>query len=329
MYERGSCLSMFWALLILKTSTASILWVSDPVLPNETLIVQGHGLGSIQSVTMSSINPPSTPFNVPITNVGDSGFHVLIPENFIPGNAFELQLGNQSMEEKSGIDPYIVNAPQVQWVLGNAGHESTQSGWIRIFGKCLALDRGHDKHTKRTRQRKSAVVLRQQLRQAVDTSRPYDEIARIIKDLKQLETTDSQATGGPRLHLQANDGTRLVLTPTNFSDFSAHFDLPPNIGSGTYGLSVSSPPAGGPDRTFLIEWFKSKENPRASEWTIVPTQIVRPSRVYVNTDGIGLDYVRGVPRNATEAIDRALGEERAIHSCKGTRMFEYVQKLNF
>lgn len=307
---------MFWASLMLKmspASTASILWVSDPVLPNETLIIQGHGLGSIRSVTVSPMNPSSTPVNVPITNIVDSGFHVLIPENFIPGNAFEIGLGNHSIEGNSDQEQYVVNAPQVQWVLGNAGHESTQSGWIRIFGKCLAFDTDHDEHNNRTHLRKSAVILRQQLRQAIDTARPYDEIAQIVEDLQQLETNDIQATGGPRLHLQGIDGARLVLTPKNFSAFSAHYDLPPNARSGAYGLSVSSPLAGGPGRTFPIEWFKSKENPRASEWTILPTPIVRPSRVYVNTDGIGLDYVRGVPRNATVVINRALGNDQSNH----------------
>ena len=167
---------LFWILFRLPSvSSAAILWVSDPVLPNETLIVQGYGLGSTHSVTLEAMNPSSSArVNVPVTNVMESGFQVLIPENFPPGNAFVIGIGNDSMKTDLAPNQYIVNAPQVQWVLGDSGHESTQSGWIRIFGKCLAFDEGYDNIAHRG---SSAVVLRQRLRHAIDTAMPYTEIA--------------------------------------------------------------------------------------------------------------------------------------------------------
>lgn len=164
------------------------------------------------------------------------------------------------MIDNSGTEESVVNAPQVQWVLRTRVH----TVWLdSIFGKCLAFDEGYGKSVKKTHWRSSAVVVRQRLRHAVDTVRPYDEIVRPVEELRHVETsTDNMewtsTPTGPKLHLEGINGAHVVMTPTNFSAFSAHYNLPPNLVADTYNLSVSSPLAGGPQRTFPIEWFKSK-----------------------------------------------------------------------
>ena len=140
----------------------------------------------------------------------------------------------------------------------------------------------------------------------------------------------------------------VVITSTNATEFSASFAVTdPALTIGTeWVVSIAAAHTNGVFHP--IAWFQSKTSPATSRWAIVEDPIAeaeatmtteavivtrprdgRPRRaaqaapglvrVAVDTAGIGLDYVGGIPRNATDAIDAALLECRtATRATQGT-----------
>jgi len=148
------------------------------------------------------------------------------------------------------------------------------------------------------------LAAREALRSALDLQDSL-AIARHAQALVALEAT--VGTGAVKLQLASADGqTTTVLVAENASEFDAFFSVPLGLRAGTYNVSL----AAAHDAQFVpIQWYQSKANPRASSWHIAAPgagAADAPTRVTIDPTNLGLDYILGIPRNATSAIDRAL-----------------------
>jgi hypothetical protein len=124
----------------------TIFWASDPVGPDETVLLLGDGFADTATVEMARLDdapakaPPALPLVVskwtPVKPLQASRQCVkaAIPSAFKPGV--------YAVRVRQGADastPWLVNAPTPWWVQGDEGQRATPGGWLRVFGKCLGM----------------------------------------------------------------------------------------------------------------------------------------------------------------------------------------------
>ncbi|MDB5329352.1 MAG: hypothetical protein JWP03_503 [Phycisphaerales bacterium] len=137
--------------IAMQTASASprIFWVSDPVRPDETVLLQGSDLGASEAtVEMAPLEnakptaPASLPKNLPWTRVpvlqgSDQSLKFVVPAKWGMGVfACRVSAGGAASET------VLLNAPDPWWAQGDEGQAASPGGWLRIQGKCLATN-GH------------------------------------------------------------------------------------------------------------------------------------------------------------------------------------------
>lgn len=122
-----------------------MFWASDPVRPDETVLVQGCDLGKAavelarleddaQAATGGAANVRWVP--VPVLQASASSLKFAVPADWKPG-VFACRARNQ--EGDSGV--VLLNAPDPWWTQGDEGAGATPGGWLRVFGKALHFGR--------------------------------------------------------------------------------------------------------------------------------------------------------------------------------------------
>ena len=104
--------------LIVSTATAcpSVLWASQPVRPNETVIAQGCGLSQIRTVNIR-VND-SCSVDVDVTESSPNGLHFVVPPELPFPAIYELRLPTSAASFK-------LNMPEVDgFVLSPCGQPS-------------------------------------------------------------------------------------------------------------------------------------------------------------------------------------------------------------
>lgn len=141
--------SLLCALLLLHPAAASprILWASDPVKPDETVLVLGADFQPgcrIELARLADAIPtmPAAPITgfpgtweplIPASN-GARSLSFVIPKSQAPGVwACRIRQGENDVSE-----PVLLNAPAPWWWNGDQGATASPGGWVRVFGKCLA-----------------------------------------------------------------------------------------------------------------------------------------------------------------------------------------------
>ena len=122
------------------TPTPAIFWHSDPVGPNETLVIAGGNFAPDAVVELCA---------VPGGDLGERAWTAVKP---LQANATSLKAlipaawptGIYACRVKQGEQlskTVFVNAPDVWWKQGDEGVDrSRQGGWLRILGKCLDFE---------------------------------------------------------------------------------------------------------------------------------------------------------------------------------------------
>lgn len=128
----------------------TIVWASDPVGPDEMVVLTGDGFGDHGGVEFSRLadGPPAEP----------PGGGPWMPSKWTP--LAPAQSGNQCVKfvvpagEKAGVyacrvrgpggvsNTILLNAPDPWWLQGDLGEAASPGGWLRIFGKCLGPGAG-------------------------------------------------------------------------------------------------------------------------------------------------------------------------------------------
>ena len=124
---------------------SQVTWASDPVRPDETVLVRGDGFGSHPAVSFCrvadglSAGPAqiseSAWTTLPTLQASADALKFTIPAGEQPGlYAFRVVVDGVPSR------PVLLNAPQCWWLQGDAGATATPGGWLRLFGKCLGSE---------------------------------------------------------------------------------------------------------------------------------------------------------------------------------------------
>ncbi|MHB8997408.1 MAG: hypothetical protein ACYC63_19355 [Armatimonadota bacterium] len=123
-----------------------ITWVSDPVRPDETVVLLSEGCSENAVVEMARVedalwgtpmaNAPAVPkwISVKPLQASRQCVKAVVPPAFKAG-VFALRLREGG--EFSQIA--YANAPEVWWAQGDEGQRCTPGGWLRAFGRCLGF----------------------------------------------------------------------------------------------------------------------------------------------------------------------------------------------
>lgn len=143
-----------FAAIVLSTIVATVataevttFWESSPVLPNQTVLVQGGGFSTDMDAYVGRLkdSDPGKPGGslpasmdwekVQVLQAKDYSFKFIIPAAFKPG-IYAYKIGDQK-----SIDPNrIINLPEVWWFQGEQNKAASAGETIRIFGVSLDID---------------------------------------------------------------------------------------------------------------------------------------------------------------------------------------------
>lgn len=136
------------AVLLARVAFAApvVLWASDPVRPGEAALVFGDGFESTEVVyvvrwvdeepqepdDLADTGPRSGPKVRPL-QPRQRSIKFVIPGSFRPG-VFTCRIVTAE-----GSAAVLLNRPHAIWLHGDAGPEATPGGYVRVFGRCLAM----------------------------------------------------------------------------------------------------------------------------------------------------------------------------------------------
>ncbi|MGD0093572.1 MAG: hypothetical protein ABSE73_26990, partial [Planctomycetota bacterium] len=123
-------------------------WASDPVRPDETVLLRGGGFGTQPVVEFArlddgapaadrtaGVSPALAWVKLPVLQPVDDALKFVIPADTRPGVFVCRVTADGALSA-----PVLLNRPEVWWLQGDAGPGATSGGWLRIFGKCLGSD---------------------------------------------------------------------------------------------------------------------------------------------------------------------------------------------
>lgn len=137
-----------------------VFWASEPALPNETVLLQGHDLegatvelsrlpdGEPQDAVLPRTPPPPVSPLAPaavaesvkewaaaeVLQSSPQSLKFVVPPQDDPG-VYVVRVKREGKTSR----PFLLNAPQVWWLQGDRGPEASPGGWLRIFGTSLLL----------------------------------------------------------------------------------------------------------------------------------------------------------------------------------------------
>lgn len=141
--------AVFVALLLVPlTANAGppiITWASDPVRPDETVVLIGEGFGGESTVEIGRLpdTRTTTPRVGPAIAVerweklrplqtSEQSLKCVVPKSWSAGVwACRVRRGEAVSE------PVVINAPDPWWFSGDGGEIASPGGWLRVFGKSL------------------------------------------------------------------------------------------------------------------------------------------------------------------------------------------------
>ena len=124
-----------------------VFWASDPVLPNDTVLAMGEGMGGVTGARLTRL-PDTPPTGAMTTGVASGAvWQTVRPLQVTPNaakfivppawkaGAFACRLVAGGVTSKT----FLVNAPDPWWLQGDGGEGATPGGWLRVFGKSLGF----------------------------------------------------------------------------------------------------------------------------------------------------------------------------------------------
>lgn len=139
--------SSWWTVLAIAFSlttspvyaNSSLFWVSDPVAPDETVLVMGDQLKDTADIWVARLaDDPSRPtsestekFHIKPIQATATSLKFVLPENLGTG-VYRIGFGRQDAAT------YELNAPSIYWLQGDQGISSSAGGWVRVLGRNIA-----------------------------------------------------------------------------------------------------------------------------------------------------------------------------------------------
>ena len=303
-----------------------LLWASQPVRPNSTLLVQGHfPLGRATRAVLKAL-PDGPEANVSAAQdwESDTALYFRVPASFPDYTGLRLTVRSGGGGGSAPAGAIEVNTPRIKWTQGDAGASATPGGFLRLFGSALAFGQAGANAQHAAGTYGDYQMLESELNHAL-RSHDHVVIAEAAARLAQLgkalsgagalsgrQTTlalvpvRGAATGSPRAAVN--------LTATNATDVDAHFALPATMAPGEYSLVVRNP-AG---MAASLDVYVDQARPRVTTVHVIEPPAKPPPTVFsvaaflpAGYPAGGLDMTSGEPANATLAVLSALGAARA------------------
>ncbi|MGO8747928.1 MAG: glycosyl hydrolase family 28-related protein, partial [Thermoguttaceae bacterium] len=122
-----------------------VFWASDPVRPDETVLIVGCDFGKAPSVELARVEDSDaaaaaqrsaiTGWTRPqVLQGGDGSLKFVVPARWKPGLFACRVVGPDGASTEQ-----ILNAPDPWWWQGDGGSSASPAGWLRVFGKSLQL----------------------------------------------------------------------------------------------------------------------------------------------------------------------------------------------
>ena len=246
-------------------------WVSAVVRPNETIMASGSGFTSNCTLELKLHNETNAqPWVLPSVMAIQSPVAIMA---VIPS---AVPLGIYTVVARCGggatSNALTINAPRVQWSMGNCLNESVTGGTIRLFGNGLSLtdDQSED-----------VLSLHATATRALH-AQDWTTLADVSQKLKRRHTSTT-TTVTTRLRLSAVNGQHatdytIEADPASLTQYHASFQLPLDVPAGEYAMSVANDLVPGKAPWFAINFFESPDRP------LVRTHVVRTSVRSAGTD---------------------------------------------
>lgn len=288
--------------------------------PNLTLTIGGANLSTANSATIAAV-PGGTRTSVaagPSLQFSESAAQLVVPSS-MPHGAYEVTI--------NGGVPFVCGAPDIYWAQGEGGNFSVAGGWLRVFGRNLALVNADD-NTAERRRSVAAEGLAERSRRAAHVG-DWQGVAALAQELSALAGLSQAAAPATTATLCLIDRCTTLTADASISPWSARFWLPKHMGAGDYTLTVSNGYASGNMSTFIgtstdlkhlsTVTVKAASDPRAA-W---PAQVFAaesygcnggffPGRVNASgTRPTGLDCAMNgmpynCPKNCSAAVQAAI-----------------------
>jgi hypothetical protein len=133
-------------ILIFLTSTASgvpqVFWASDPVSPDEAVMLIGDSFGRNPKIEIARLNNhlEDIPTDVVWNGTGTMAKALQADKQsvkFIVPSEFKEGVYAVKVTNDGGSAVCLLNAPTIYWTQGDGGMCASPGGWIRIFGRCV------------------------------------------------------------------------------------------------------------------------------------------------------------------------------------------------
>lgn len=129
-------------------TTPQSFWVSQPVGPDETVLVAAGNISSNSMVKASRVpdTAPGTPFQASASGSAPTTIQPIktaLSSLFFPlPKAWEPGLYKYQIQDTSGTSkPSYINLPDTFFIIGDRGETATPGGWIQAHGTALRLNK--------------------------------------------------------------------------------------------------------------------------------------------------------------------------------------------
>ena len=117
---------------VVAKAVPHIISASDPVRPDEAVLVCGAGFDANCHVELGRLNEAPQSEKIQPLQAGADSLKFVVPKTWTQG-LWELRV-----RQADGVSEAVVlNAPTVWWWNGDGGETAAPGGWLRVFGKCL------------------------------------------------------------------------------------------------------------------------------------------------------------------------------------------------
>ena len=258
-------------------ATTPAVWWCSWAAPGRTLLLGASAVPPSADITLTAL-PGGESVTVSavagddgeaaVTNSG-SGLTVLVPTT-LPRAAYSVQV--------DGAAPFVCGAPDVWWVQGGEGNASVAGGWLRAFGRNLALLPAGSALAERQRSVEAGQLAEQAARamrrgdwaQAGDLAAAQVAIAKAAKGAHADAAINTTVTLCSTASTAASKCTTLAADGST-SPWSAQFWLPQEMVPGEYSATISNGFA-----SSVLDMFISASAPHVSTVTVLPSYGRRP-----------------------------------------------------
>ena len=253
-------------------NNVTLLWCSDPVRPNETLMVQYASTAPLLRPVVF-IRPVSGGGAAPVAlappaHVTEHSLSFVVPAD-LDISAYEVSISSSGGAVVSNT--IVANKPEGWWVQGDGGSFGTAGGWLRAFGHGLALPHtgtpaaGSAASAGEARPHLELRDLAQQLTAAAQRG-DWVGAERAAQQAGKLASHHGQSLGDAlattltlTLQTEATEAAPVVIHATNATEYAAMFQIPASIPAGEYHVAVSNGAAVGE-----MDTYYSHSQPRVS-----------------------------------------------------------------